>query len=337
MKRLSVLGRMSAPGAATSAPYHWPVKPFDRQHPIRGAFGDPRTLARDEPFGVTGPDASGSYSFHNGIDIVAWRGTAVYPVVSGRVVVARRDEIVVDTGHERAFQYWHLRGNVRVGQQVVAEQTVLGWTRRPFDAVHLTEIDDRRNENPLAAGHLEPYRDHTKPLAIALDFDNGKAPHLTQGGVLGPNDEIAIEAVDAPAMALPGAFAGLPQTPAVVEWRLRTGRTWSEWHVAADFRQTGPRCDSCFWHVYAAGTYQNSPVFDRRLCRGVAGRYLFRTGIEASRLAPGTYKLLVRVADVRGNTTTTPWQFEVGVRRTAASGGRTAGRPARPGTPRPGA
>ena len=24
--------------------YHWPIKPFDRQHPIRGAFGDPRTL-----------------------------------------------------------------------------------------------------------------------------------------------------------------------------------------------------------------------------------------------------------------------------------------------------
>src|ERR1700730_14677417 len=26
--------------------YHWPIKPFDRQHPIRGDFGDPRTVSK---------------------------------------------------------------------------------------------------------------------------------------------------------------------------------------------------------------------------------------------------------------------------------------------------
>src|SRR5437762_1231281 len=81
--------------ARASLSYHWPVKPFDRQHPVRGAFGDPRTLVVDEPFGVTRPYDGGAYSFHNGIDIVAARGTPVYPVVSGRVVKAGGHEIVV--------------------------------------------------------------------------------------------------------------------------------------------------------------------------------------------------------------------------------------------------
>src|SRR3954463_13340516 len=59
-------------GVLTSSyAYHWPVKPFDCQHPIRGAFGDPRTMAIDQRFGVTAPGDSGSYAFHTGVDIVA--------------------------------------------------------------------------------------------------------------------------------------------------------------------------------------------------------------------------------------------------------------------------
>src|SRR6516164_1800322 len=57
--------------------YHWPVKPFDRQHPIRGGFGDPRTVNLEHPFGWTGPLEIGAHSFHNGVDIVARPGTPV--------------------------------------------------------------------------------------------------------------------------------------------------------------------------------------------------------------------------------------------------------------------
>src|SRR5204863_2367 len=48
MRRLLALliaALVCAPGAW--AKYPWPFKPFDRQHPIRGFFGDPRTVVRD--------------------------------------------------------------------------------------------------------------------------------------------------------------------------------------------------------------------------------------------------------------------------------------------------
>ena len=35
--------------AADSGSYKWPVKPFDKQHPVRGSFGDPRTIFRSPP------------------------------------------------------------------------------------------------------------------------------------------------------------------------------------------------------------------------------------------------------------------------------------------------
>ncbi len=321
MKRLSVVGLLfsllllaggaPAPGAARSSlAYHWPVKPFNRQHPIRGAFGDPRTLVILQRFGVTRPGDTGGYSFHNGVDIAAAPGTPVYPVVSGRVVKVGDHEIVVHTNDERTFQYIHLRGNVELGQEVVAEHTVIGWIQQPFDHVHLTEIDHWRVQNPLARGHLEPYADHTTPRAIALDFDNGRSPKLTEGGRIGRSDALAIEAIDTPAMLVPGPFAGLPETPALVEWRLRSGRHWSVWHVAADFRRTEPTFRH-FWDVYAPGTYQNSPVFDSRLFNGIPGLFLFRVHLDRSRLSPGTYELEARVADIRGNSSTTTWPLEI--------------------------
>ena len=62
-----VLGILLAPGAA-SASYGWPVAPFDRQHPVRGHFGDPRIVGHDEDHG----------SLHLGVDVSAPDGTLVY-------------------------------------------------------------------------------------------------------------------------------------------------------------------------------------------------------------------------------------------------------------------
>src|SRR4249919_3672730 len=42
--------------------YGWPVKPFNRQHPVRGYLNDPR-------------NADGTKNFHFGIDISAADGT----------------------------------------------------------------------------------------------------------------------------------------------------------------------------------------------------------------------------------------------------------------------
>ena len=63
--------------AASPAGYGWPVKPFDREHPVRGNFGDPRTVFAGPPTRRTLMAAGGSFQFHFGVDISAPNGTAV--------------------------------------------------------------------------------------------------------------------------------------------------------------------------------------------------------------------------------------------------------------------
>jgi len=289
--------------------YHWPVKPFDRQHPIRGGFGDPRTVSPDEPFGLTGPSESGAYSFHNGIDIVAAPGTAVYPVVSGRVVRAISDEISIHTADGRSFQYYHLSKDraIRPGKFVVAYHTVLGWIRTRYGHVHLAEIDGHLVHNPLDPGHLEPYHDWTKPAATELYVDDGPVPSPVEGRAVGLRDRLAVDVSDPPAMDVPGEWSGLPQAPALVEWRMFHAGTYSPWHVVVDFRETEPTPRE-FWSVYAPGSYQNHPVFDHRLFDN-PGRYLYRLNLPND-LQAGLYRLQVQVADVRHNYSTTTWALQ---------------------------
>ena len=49
--------------------YGWPLRPFNRQHAIRGAFGDPRFGARQR-------------NFHFGIDIPARPTLSRFPTMS---------------------------------------------------------------------------------------------------------------------------------------------------------------------------------------------------------------------------------------------------------------
>jgi hypothetical protein len=293
--------------------YHWPIKPFNVQHPVRGVLGDPRILNPDQPFGWTGPDQIGAHSFHNGIDIFAESGTPAYPVVSGRITVAKADVIVVKTSDGRAFQYYHLSRGVHLGQHVRADRTVLGWVRAKFGHVHFAEIDGHFVHNPLDPGHLEPYRDWGKPVATGLYVDDGPLPSLIAGRVVTGNDQLAVAAFDPPAMVMPGGgpWSGLPQVPALVEWRLFHGRTHTGWKVAVDFRKTEP-LPKDFWDVYGPGTYQNSPVFDHKLYLGTAGRYLFRVHLHPSRLSHGTYHLAVRVSDLCQQRSTATWTLQIG-------------------------
>jgi len=301
-------GRSSGRSTQTGPAYHWPIKPFDRQHPIRGAFGDPRTVNVDQPFGWTGPSEIGAHSFHNGIDIVGSPGTPVYPVVSGWVVRAKQDEIVVRTDDGRSFQYYHL-SRARAahgGRFVVVDRTILGWIRVRYGHVHLAEIDHGVIQNPLAPGHLEPYRDRTRPVAGELYVDDGPLPSALDGRAVGPQDKLAVAADDPQAMPVTGPWAGLPQVPALVEWRLFHGQTHTAWTVAVDFRETEP-IPRDFWQVYGPGTYQNSPAFAHHLYLGTPGRFLFRLHLHLNRRRPGLYHLVVRVADVRGNQSTAVW------------------------------
>src|SRR5215203_7177632 len=108
--------------------YGWPVKPFHRQHPVRGNFGDPRTIFAAPPTSRALLNGSVLSHFHYGIDICSWRGTAVYPVRAGVVTGVSGEHglerVTVASQAGRTFVYTHVVPAVAVGQTVDAETTV---------------------------------------------------------------------------------------------------------------------------------------------------------------------------------------------------------------------
>ena len=58
---------------APTGGYNWPIKPFDQPHPVRGAFGDPRTSFIGPPTRA-GLNSKGEFAYHFGVDI--WLPTA---------------------------------------------------------------------------------------------------------------------------------------------------------------------------------------------------------------------------------------------------------------------
>jgi hypothetical protein len=276
--------------------YGWPVKPFYRAHPVRGNFGDPRTV-----FWGLEPDAAlgGSFNFHNGIDISARDGTAVYPVVSGRVRRAGGEKVIVSAGR-RVFQYWHVLPAVVAGERVVADETVLGHILRGRRHVHLTELDNHRVVNPLR--HVEPYADHEPPVIRAIEVRGRRRGNLAVQGRIW----FIVDAYDEPSLPPPLPWGELPVTPALVQWTMTRagGRTVVPLTTVADFRRSLPR-PSRFWRVYAAGSYQNEPAIGTTFYH-LPGRYLFDLtpgGLDTRRLAPARYVVTASAADICGNRT----------------------------------
>lgn len=290
--------------------YAWPVKPFGVQHPIRGFFGDPRTVFR----AARNADL-GAFSFHNGVDIVASDGTPVYPVLSGTVTKVMPDEIVVTLpAGARTFQYWHLKPLVRLHERVRAEQTVLGTVQPGRGHVHLTEIDGATAENPLQPGHLSPYRDDTPPSVRELYFRDRLGRTLNPEALTGSVDFVAA-AVDTPPLPLPAPWSGVPVTPARISWLLQTlhGRSLLPAQTPVDFSVTTPPAAE-FSSVYADGTYQNFPAVGAHYLYGTPGDYLFTLNprpLDTTFMPPGRYRLTVVAADTCGNQGTLSEQIRV--------------------------
>ena len=276
-----------ASAATAKATYGWPVKPFHRQHPVRGSFGDPR-------IGMTPKGMRAG--FHFGIDISCPNGTAVYATLDGVVrLESFRPETVAIVGRDghTEFQYWHIRPAVRNGQRVQAYVTVVGWAEAPWEHVHFSERRNGVYVNPLRHGALGPFVDTTTPLVKQLHAEIGGRPvSLARGAV-----DLVVEAYDETPIRVPGRWGGKPVTPALLRWRLTTasGRVVRPWRSEIDHRLTIPS-DDRYSTQYGRWTRQNK--------RNRPGRYRFvlHAGWDSRTVADGRYVIEVAATDLRGNS-----------------------------------
>ncbi len=151
----------------------WPVRPHDRQHPIRGSFLDPR------------PDPTLGAVYHTGVDIAVrddrpergapqGRTHRVYAIEGGVVEQATPHGVCgnVRVGH---FGYGHVDALVTAGQRVGAGQQI-GWTCDGWWHLHLTEWifpgdGSRVLINPLRpGGKLKPFADTAAPMIDEIRF-----------------------------------------------------------------------------------------------------------------------------------------------------------------------
>jgi hypothetical protein len=258
--------------------YLWPLRPFDRPHPVRGYFNDPRI-------------SGSSRAFHFGIDISAPNATPVYAVRGGVVHLHGPQALSVLDGNV-SFGYWHIVPAVSHRQRIKRHQ-VVGHVAAPWLHVHLAERRAGVYRDPLRPGALSPWSDTTKPRVTRIVFSrNGRV--VSPAAIFGPVDVIA-EAHQMPARKVPPPWDGLPVTPARLRWRVRRGdRTVRPWRTPIDLsKKLLPPED--FRRIYAPGTRQNR--------QGKPGLYRFYLAHAWSTtlLEDGHYRLEVEASDLRGN------------------------------------
>jgi Peptidase family M23 len=276
---------VQAAAPAARFAYGWPVKPFNRQHPVRGYFGDPRIASHGQ-----------ARQFHFGIDISALNGTPVYATVSGTISIhALHSTTVLIAGPNGAeFSYWHVIPTVRSGQHAVAYRTVIGHIEAPYGHVHFSESQNRRYLNPLRPGALGPYADETRPQVTSVRAEVG-GRRLQSATAREDFDLVAVVRDETP-LAVPRPWHDLPVMPALVRWRLldARARVVHDWRTTADFRRTIPPA-SAFDSVWAPGATQNHVRAPGRY------RLYLARGRETQQLGSGSYTVEVAVADTRRN------------------------------------
>jgi hypothetical protein len=309
------LARPTTRASAAGSGYNWPVAPFDRPHPVRANFGDPRTTFEGPPTQRGLMTSNGIFALHFGIDIATPDGTPVYPVRSGVASLLGGRTVAVDSGNGFIAQYWHIVPAIKPGQKVEAYKTVLGHVMDGYEHVHFTEIDHGRIVNPLAPGHLGPYQDSTAPRVSSISIrESDTGPELLPEFVHGRVVLIA-QAYDMPAVPVPGVWNNLPVAPALLTWRVeaaKDGKVVLHDQTAFDVRVTLP--NDPFWQCYARGTRQNMSTFNGQRAWREPGVYLYklsRTPFDTARLPNGIYTLVVTATDIRGNQSSSRQVFIV--------------------------
>ena len=292
-------GFAAGPAARTGSPttvgtgsYGWPVKPFHRQHPVRGFFGDPRISNHGE-----------SRQFHFGVDVSAPNGTPVYATLTGTASIhpLHRDTVLVSGASGLQFSYWHIVPTIPNGQRVVAYETVIGHIEKPWAHVHFAEARNGVYLNPLRPYAMGPFVDTTTPLSSRITTEvDGRSVSPTTGH---PFDLVA-QVEDETPLAVPRPWHDLPVMPALVRWRLldASGRPVVAWRTAIDFRRTIPDASE-FDGTWAPGVTQNHVR--------MPGKYRISLARSVDDLAPGTYEVEVTTRDTRDNWSVARWTFVV--------------------------
>ena len=301
MALLAGLVGLAVPGFARG--YEWPVVPFNRQHPIRGTFGDPRTRT-----GRVDRDPTNSQLFHNGVDIQVPDGTPVYAIEAGETFLVNHSAVaVVSPGWSAArslvFGYWHVDPAVADHQQVARHQ-LLGYVRRGAGHVHLSEHRFGRYVNPLRRGGLSPYVDRIPPVIRKIVLRPCVPWREISVEAVSGCVELVVNAFDAPPMRLRGAWRDAVLPPFRVAWGGLSSGSWLPAAVrppiAFDRFPEVP-----LGAVYAWGTRQN--------LRHRPGTYYFwlARNLDTRMLTDGVHTIWVSVFDLRRNKATSTLRFTV--------------------------
>jgi hypothetical protein len=282
---LVVLTALSVVPCASA--YGWPLKPFDKQHAIRGTFGDPRYHL----------DPEGQLSaFHFGVDIVARDWTSVYSVEPGVVVRRHASSVTIGRASGRRFGYWHVLPIVRSGMHVRLHQ-LIGYVIPGWGHVHFAESFKGAYRDPLRKGALAPYYDHTVPTVASLQVSRSDGSAVDGGHVAGPID-VTADVYDLPPIFPPPPWDVARLAPATIWWDLvdvNGGIVDESVAVSLEFALP-PNAD--YDLIYAPGTYQNKP--------NRPGHYVYWVAhaLDTTMFPDGTYRLEVFASDTRHNVGT---------------------------------
>ena len=323
-----VPGRLDLPQSYNDSWRGWPVRPHNRQHPIRGSFLDPR------------PDPILGAVYHDGIDIAVRddrpeqghplnRTHRVYAIEGGPVGFAtpRGQRGSVRVGH---FRYGHIDPVVTQGE-IVAPGQHIGWTCRGDWHVHLGEVVLTAGEpllvNPLRpGGKIAPFVDTAPPEIREVRFFTMARPAWTRR----PQTSVALLPQAGQRIARDRLFGKVD-----LRVRAHDPQSFSGWfadhpHLAAPHhpfrlavsivearsarlvrRREAFRAEQVLEQPaglhFAPGTEQNLPAngcMQRHATMRCDGIYWFRAfpeGWDTRRHPDGRYRVRVRVWDVAGN------------------------------------